>query len=40
MLLVYIVNFDYYLQETFETHEEAAAAGRATGFEFTIIEAK
>jgi hypothetical protein len=40
MFEVYLVNFGYCLPVTYNTHEEAANAGRATGFHFTIREVK
>ena len=35
---VYMVCFDYYLQDMFNTKEEAVIAGKKTGFEFRIDE--
>jgi len=36
MFKVYLVNFGYHLQDVFATREEAIAAGRRSGFMFTV----
>ena len=35
---VYLYNFDYCLQDIFETYEDAKIAGIKTGFEYEIVE--
>lgn len=37
---VYLYNLGYYLQEDYNTKEEAQAAGIASGFQFIIEEEK
>ena len=34
---VYMINFDYYLQDMYNTKEEAVIAGKKTGFEFSVV---
>lgn len=36
MFRVYMTNFGYYLQEVYDTFEEAKRAGQATGFQFKV----
>jgi len=36
MYEVFLYNFGYYLQEMYETRDEAYAAGNACGFQFVV----
>jgi len=36
---VFLINFGYYLQETYATVAEAKVAGDACGFEYVIFDA-
>ena len=35
---VYMVCFDYYLQDMFDSYDEAVAKGKSTGFLFRVDE--
>jgi hypothetical protein len=36
MFSVYFINFQYFMQDSFETLEAAVARGKKAGFEFTV----
>jgi len=38
MYEVFLHNLGYYLQEDYQTRDEAYAAGNACGFEFTVYK--
>ena len=37
---IWMINFGYYLERTFDTFEEATSHGKSTSFEFVVMQEK